>query len=544
MGYSAAVRDNSFDVNTPRARRRRVPARRLRRRRSDRQRSPPDRPAGGSGLQLTDTPTGPRMTENALRSRVASPKRFRSPVRLVTSCCRAPARVVLAVIPLLCLLLGACASDLQRAERLRSEALSESEPAYDLAALVRLEEAKETLGRGSNSFFEDQAYIDAARYTTDQALLYLLNDQPMEAERTFLEAIQTLNRDVQDHKQHIVQRNKRMKQRVQKVVGMLTGITFFASAKALGDVPEINQWLFALTQGIGEKSLDLTYALLEEVRVPLEQAPRHLEADFFRMPLFAHFHALAAIGRLELEGARRCTVSLVGKRLALTNAHCVVDEAGRPIASGLTVSFDKLHAHRKLEAKPDERAAYLGIPARPLRISPAYLDPSSGRTAFDRCRVDWALLELERHPPDVTPFVATPGHQRRFPEPAFHPPGGALVTRVAVAGYSSDLNSGELITMDYGCPLGRLFDVDVMTYRCATWKGASGAPVLAAGGPGNLARLLGVHACGPPGLTPERLATEPSRDGLESLGTPATEFLPALRSLQADSASTAPQDEV
>ena len=63
------------------------------------------------------------------------------------------------------------------------------------------------------------------------------------------------------------------------------------------------------------------------------------------MPFFAHFHELASIGHLVAPGddptELPCTASLVGERLALTNAHCVHHHGRLRAPSELKLTYDK-----------------------------------------------------------------------------------------------------------------------------------------------------------------------------------------------------------
>ena len=75
--------------------------------------------------------------------------------------------------------------------------------------------------------------------------------------------------------------------------------------------------------------------------------------------------------------------------------------------------------------------------------------------------------------------------------------------RIAIAGYSGDINAGKILMMDYGCPL--ISTGDVYRYKCSSYPGNSGGPIFAGDfgnamtKPGNVIRpltVIGVHACG------------------------------------------------
>ena len=77
--------------------------------------------------------------------------------------------------------------------------------------------------------------------------------------------------------------------------------------------------------------------------------------------------------------------------------------------------------------------------------------------------------------------------------------------RLAIAGYSSDLNGGSQITMDWGCR-GELADGS-WAYLCHTWKGASGSPIVVVNADGFRAAVVGVHAAGTTDMVAKGSAT-------------------------------------
>jgi hypothetical protein len=65
--------------------------------------------------------------------------------------------------------------------------------------------------------------------------------------------------------------------------------------------------------------------------------------------------------------------------------------------------------------------------------------------------------------------------------------------RIAVAGYSDDLNSGSEITMDWGCraqwlPSGQI------AHRCRTFHDSSGSPIVVVDGGFGRRSVIGVNA--------------------------------------------------
>jgi len=98
----------------------------------------------------------------------------------------------------------------------------------------------------------------------------------------------------------------------------------------------------------------------------------------------------------------------------------------------------------------------------------------------DRSR-DWALLVLDKAFFEGGLDLVSPAELARHPK-----------FRIAFAGYSSDLNDGDQVTMDWGC-LGE-WDDGLIRHLCRTFSGASGSPIVAVDGSFGRHKVLGVHA--------------------------------------------------
>jgi hypothetical protein len=110
-----------------------------------------------------------------------------------------------------------------------------------------------------------------------------------------------------------------------------------------------------------------------------------------------------------------------------------------------------------------------------------------------------------------------------------------------VAGYSGDLNEGRLMTMDYGCPI--LSDGDAIEYKCATFGGSSGSPLLLANGPYRLTHVVGVNACSSTDRTEQSWRRYQTRDDVigAAYGTPSERFIaPLMRLREATGTSYTP----
>ena len=205
--------------------------------------------------------------------------------------------------------------------------------------------------------------------------------------------------------------------------------------------------------------------------------------------------------------AASCTGSLVGSRLVLTNRHCVEDEGGgRFDPSQLTVRYA---FHGATDVGLTTRASTFAV--QQVVTSDGSLDSTSLN--------DWAFLILSKRATSTWLDVADP-RQRT----------AQSTLRIAVAGYSSDLNKGSEITMDWGCR-ARWLPSGSITHRCRTFPGASGSPIVSVDGAFGRREVIGVHAAGARAIDAATGATRASASA-EKYGTGSDEMYATYRDLK------------
>lgn len=298
------------------------------------------------------------------------------------------------------------------------------------------------------------------------ALAYLANDQPDLARRHYFSAFQSLF----DGYAYADERQATAHRRTQ-IVGFLTGGLALIGGHQLDKAGADGRIL--QQQGIEI----LTSALTAPPPVSMADTIDPVDRDIVRFPAYirsGHTRVFEKVGRVSLvrQSGRTsyCTGAPIGSRLVLTNAHCVTDERGVMDVKSASFVYEYGGFHfprQQIDIEEDlNRTRYSVLAIHTHRglnggWSLDYLD-------------DWAILVLDE--------------SRKLP--AWFGWAGDVSEELGgsggfyLAGYSSDLNGGRFLTVDWGCSLLRRhgpsrsashFNIE---HNCARYRGASGSPIV------------------------------------------------------------------
>lgn|GEM_PF-5515604 len=182
---------------------------------------------------------------------------------------------------------------------------------------------------------------------------------------------------------------------------------------------------------------------------------------------------LASIGRLKTSNgtyADACTATLVARDLVLTNLHCVGTVAG---------AADQAHriSFQAGFGNGHSVASSIGV-----EVIGRFTRTERG-ISYERYAGDWAIVRLK------DPI----GEQVGWFDVAETSP--TAVTAVSLAGYSGDIESGEVMTRHAACSLrGKHVAIPVISHDCDMTSGASGSPLFRLRDGGQRPQIVALNA--------------------------------------------------
>lgn len=380
---------------------------------------------------------------------------------------------------------------LDRATALIREAEQQAGARDWAAALARWQAARLVLNEARSDYLHGRLYLVESKILSAMAWAGILQREYAAAGHHYEQAILTIKRGYDAHRAALA-RNARA---YETFTNLLTiGAYAYASyettryAATVGTTAPYMQppsWV-----DIPEPELELPGVLVYE---------SDLDRNAFRIPIIPDHGPLRRVGRVDIAGTSHCTGALVGRRLVLTNAHCVVDGRTRRGHAPHELSFRLEKVRYEI---PLPVVAYYTELGRDTGDDTLY----GGKEGRGRFATDWAILVVDL-PPGVE--LGYLGIEAGMNAGNFDLHDGEII----IPGYSADLNrGGTFITADVGCSITAVAADGTLQHDCDGYGGSSGSPIISMFA--NAWRVVGLHACGDVAMSSQYSGRERAGCGL------------------------------
>ena len=395
-------------------------------------------------------------------------------------------------------------------------------------------------------------YVPHTHALAQKAELMLWLKHPDLARKFYFQAIDAL-------KDGINRRPEVMREKAQDAqnAAVILNVASGAAGRSSSPASElVGKGLKVFAQG----ALSISRQLHAEANVIKNLKHADAEGDVFRMPVL-QTGLFKYIGQLFNPGGT-CTAFQVKWRIVVTNAHCVVRDDGTIYKP----SDLRIVMHSPEFFEPFFIGNGITTYVQKVVVSDAYLKTKNFAD-------DWAVLVTKKSisAPDGADEIIKYGPQGA--SASENEPVGKIMknmskrlgfkgkkfwnfenneeiregldlqdisdrlkqgSKIAIAGYSGDINSGNILMMDYGCPV--VNNSNRYDYKCSTFPGNSGGPIFA-GDVGEVhsrgdepfpLTVIGVHSCGNI-MVRENLKFQQTRSKLGGCGVKASKFMSTVK---------------
>lgn len=361
----------------------------------------------------------------------------------------------------------------------------------------------------TNPGFAASAMGLSAHLKTLEALTYLYpsdleRQDPQRARQLIQQAVSRFNVDVRDAASRIQEFHvqQAMRQRRAQMIGAVIGTAIGSQVLDVSTSDSLRYLLGELERI--ESDFSVTVEPLFRDAAPhgeVRWSPEGVRLHVFRLsgeqplsPVVARSdhtqHVVRVVSTNQNDRRSQCTGGYIGDGLVITAQHCIQSRDGRRNRDVVV-----LHDYSYPRTRDLGRLLELRDTAVEFRVQEIATPSESWADSWEH---DWAVLRIQipaRFNPD---FINGWSNYALFPIDlnfayAIYLAEG-IPLRISVAGYSSDVDEGRYITMDWGCEVsgrgGR-----IVQHSCRGWRGMSGAPIVIANGPLKGA-MVAIHAFG------------------------------------------------
>lgn len=340
-------------------------------------------------------------------------------------------------------------------------------------AITKWKEISESLNNEATSqkisHFTDIRYLDKARVLSNIGWSYLTNNNIEMARLYYEDAFNTLYDGEYSHKMML------HNSKANEISNMTT----------MKEISKINMQIASdnISKHISSVAYDYSSQELNDPKFLQPVTPPNFfdniegrSTDGIRLNVLPSISPLLNIGKFDTGGGR-CTASLIGYRIALTNSHCVTSGERKRGEIWKLKDFSKMRLNFESVEIPDS--------VKVVDVIYSQVNKHRAGWLYKDYSQDWAFLVLERHP-----------IKRGYLGITFQP-SDLKNNKLFLAGYSGDQSDGRLLSLHWGCSLLQTYTKNrIYNTNCRSSPGSSGAPLLLINGDNKHVYIAGLHAFG------------------------------------------------
>lgn len=313
---------------------------------------------------------------------------------------------------------------------------------------------------GSSKYYENYAYVDEARGFGNAGFSAIEIGNGDKAKALLTKSTLRLAEGARGHSKHVKEKIKK-RQTTNKIVSgaLQIGLVALGVRASRGQqqaqLDKIKDSVVKLSQNVTNIANRVDARILQQEKSNLHSDAQSVDIGIWRTAVVSnHPIAKSVVSVTSRSGERSCTGFFIQPRVVATAAHCIDDTRDRIVQRQV----------------PESGEAFMKDQTEDYSVLGKYYHPRWDTTRFGRSRpiaeytFDVGLLIVDR-----------PSKHWLKMDLSTQSVGSNLM----IMGYSSDLNDGYFLRLDYGCKIQSVTHTNkINRSNCASYPGNSGGPVL------------------------------------------------------------------